>query len=134
MNSEKELVEVCRRWDEAMVTNDADEIGKFMTDDWVIVGTEGGITSRQEFLGWISSGTVSHNRMDADEMVVRIYGGAGIVTCRGTSAGHYNGQPFSLYEWSTSVFIRREETWRCVHTMLTPARKENSGSHSPEAA
>ena len=100
METEKqELLEFSKRWDEAMVSNDADEIAKFMSEDWKIVGSDG-ITSKSSFLQFISSG---------------------IFVSRGTSAGTYNGENFSFYEWSTSIFIKAEGTWRCVLTMLTPA-------------
>ena len=121
MESEKqELLDFSRRWDEAMIGNDADEIGAFMSDDWVIVASDG-ITSRSSFLQLISSGILTHNRMDSDEINIRMYGNTGILVSRGTSAGTYNGEKFSLYEWSTSVFIRKEEKWICVLTMITPA-------------
>jgi ketosteroid isomerase-like protein len=123
---EEELRQFGKMWDAAMVGNDADEIGRFMSEDWVIVGSEGGITSKEEFLEWIRSGDLTHSRMDSDETRIKIYGDAGVVTSRGTSAGKYKGQPFSLYEWSSSVFIRQEGIWICVHTMLTPAARESS--------
>ena len=47
-----------------------------------------------------------------------------VVTARGTNAGTYRGEPFSFYEWSTSVFIYESEKWICVLTMLTPAKAE----------
>jgi hypothetical protein len=58
------------------------------------------------------------------KMRIKVYQNTGVVTSRGTSAGEYKGQPFELYEWSTSVLIRNEEKWLCVHTMLTPAIKK----------
>lgn len=116
----QELLDFSTRWDEAMVSNNADEIGKFMADDWRIVGSDG-ITSKSSFLQFISSGILTHNRMDSDETNITIYGNTGIVVSRGTSAGVYNGNNFSFYEWSTSIFIKKEELWRCVLTMLTPA-------------
>ena len=123
MESEKqELLDFSKRWDEAMVSNDADEIGSFMSDDWKIIGSDG-ITSRASFLQLISSGVLTHNRMDSDETNISIYGSTGVLVCRGTSAGTYNEQNFSLYEWSTSVFIKSEGNWLCVLTMLTPANK-----------
>ena len=123
METEKqELLEFSKRWDEAMVKNDANEIAKFMSDDWKIIGSDG-ITSKSSFLQFISSGILTHNRMDSDEANIAIYGNTGIVVSRGTSAGVYNGNSFSLYEWSTSVFIKKEELWLCVLTMLTPASK-----------
>ena len=73
MNTEEDLILFGKHWDEAMVSNNVDEIKKFMSDDWVIVGTEGGITSKSSFLEWIKSGLVTHSRMDSDEIRVRIY-------------------------------------------------------------
>lgn len=126
MEKEKqELLEFSKRWDEAMVSNDADEIAKFMSDDWKIIGSDG-ITSKSSFLQFISSGILTHNRMDSDETNITVYGNTGIVVSRGTSAGAYNGNNFSLCEWSTSIFIKSEGTWRCVLTMLTPANDSRS--------
>jgi ketosteroid isomerase-like protein len=122
MTAEQELVQFSQQWDKAMLTNDVLAISEFMSDDWIIVGTEGGITSKETFLETIRSGSVSHSTMDADEINTRIYGNMGIVTSRGTSAGKFNGKPFSLYEWSTSVCVNERGRWRCVHTMLTPAQ------------
>ena len=123
METEKqELLDFSKQWDEAMVSNDADEIAKFMSDDWKIIGADG-ITSKSSFLELISSGILTHNRMDSDETNISIYGNTGILVSRGTSAGTYNGDNFSLYEWSTSIFIKTGGTWRCVLTMLTPATK-----------
>ena len=121
MEKEKqELIDFTTRWDEAMLSNDADEIAKFMSDDWVIIGSNG-TTSKSSFLQEIISGSLTHNRMDSDELITRVYGETGIVISRGTSAGKYNGSDFSLYEWSTSVCLKKEGTWLCVATMLTPA-------------
>jgi len=123
MQKEKqELLTVTRLWDEAMVKNDPAEIGGFMADEWVIISSDG-ITSKSAFLKWISLGKVNHNRMDADELIINIYGDTGIVVGRGTSAGTFEGQNFSLYEWSTSIFIKTNGVWLCVLTMLTPANR-----------
>jgi len=120
METEKQgLLKFSNSWDEAMVGNDANEIAKFMSDDWIIVGSNG-ITSKSSFLQFISSGALTHNRMDSDETSIRIYGNTGILVSRGTSAATYNGESFSLYEWSTSVFMKTEGKWRCILTMLTP--------------
>ncbi len=89
MTIEEELLQFGSAWDKAMVSNNADEIGKFMSDDWIIVGTEGGITTKSDFLLIIESGHLTHNRMDSDETHVKVYGKAAIVTSRGTSAGKY---------------------------------------------
>jgi ketosteroid isomerase-like protein len=121
MDAEQELTFFEQQWDKSFISNDIEEIGKFMSEDWVIVGFDG-IKSKSQFLESIKSGSVTHNRMDSDEMRIRIYGDTGVVVSRGTSSGTYNGQPFELYEWSTSVFMRKEGKWQCVSTMVAPAK------------
>lgn len=114
-------------WDQAMVRNDPEEISKFMSDDWVIVGTEGGITPKSTFLALITSGDLTHDIMSSEDIRVKIYGQMGVLTSRGTSSGTssgtYKDQPFSFYEWSISVFIRERGNWKCVLTMLTLSLK-----------
>ncbi|MEJ5960892.1 nuclear transport factor 2 family protein [Pedobacter immunditicola] len=122
MDEEQELILLAKSWDEAMISNNVEEIAQYMTHDWVIVGSNG-ITTRAMFLESIRSGSVMHNKMDSDQMTIKIYGDTSIVISRGSSAGTYNGRSFDLYEWSTSVFLRKEGTWRCVSTMVTPALK-----------
>lgn len=117
------LMQFCSEWDRAMTRNNAEEIGRYMSDYWGIVGTSGGITPASIFLGHIASGDLVHTRMDSDEMRIRVYGNSGVVTSRGTSAGHFKGEAFSFYEWSSNFFIRQGENWRCVLTMLTPAQQ-----------
>lgn len=114
---------VCRQWDQAIEGNDATEIEKFMSDNWVIVGTEGGITPKSHFLDFIKSGDLYHNRMDFEDIKVDVYDNTAIVISKGTSSGTYKSEPFSYYEWSTSVFMKKEEQWLCVLTMLTPAQQ-----------
>lgn len=122
MKTKEDLILFCKQWDEAMVTNNVEAIGEFMAEDWIIIGADG-ITSKISFLKLIESGDLTHNRMDSDEMTIKMYGDTGIVISIGTSAGNYKDQAFSFYEWSTSVFIYTREKWVCVLTMLTPAKK-----------
>ena len=64
--------------------------------------------------------------MDFENKRVEVYESTVIVTSKGTSSGTYKGEPFSFYEWTASVYIKIEGKWLCVHTMLTPAHKEDN--------
>jgi ketosteroid isomerase-like protein len=118
-----ELSRICREWDQAIASNNMPEIGKFMADDWVILGTEGGMTSKADFLKLIESGHLQHNAMEFKDIRIVVYESSAVVTSKGTSSGTYKGQPFSYYEWSTNVFVNITGEWLCVYTMLTPAEK-----------
>lgn len=61
MELEEALIDTFRKWDEAIVRNNVEEINQFMSDDWVCIGTEG-ITLKSSFLDWIKSGSLVHNK------------------------------------------------------------------------
>ncbi|MFB8138525.1 nuclear transport factor 2 family protein [Streptomyces parvus] len=115
------LAAIVDDWAAAIVANDADRIGSFMADEWVIV-SESGITEREAFLGYVRSGDLTHSAMGAvTPPRVRIHGDTALVTARITNTAHYGGQRFDADEWTTDVFVRRDGHWRCVLSHITPA-------------
>ena len=121
---EAELIGLAHEWDRAMVENHAEAIGRYMADDWTIIGTDGSVGDKATFLGLVKSGALSHDVMESDDMKVRVYGDTAVVTARGVSGGKYQGQAFREVERSSCIFVRQEGRWRCVLTHLsriTPA-------------
>lgn len=129
---EQEILDFAERWAKALVSNDAGEIGSFMSDDWVIVG-ENGTTNKPDFLSWISSGDLTHETMElVGEARIKIYESTAVLTARVTNNGHYKNQPFSADEWTTDVFRQYENRWLCVLSHVTPTRKHGFGSSDSE--
>jgi ketosteroid isomerase-like protein len=118
-SAREELIVVTNEWDRAMVENDAEAIGRYMADDWTIIGPDGSIGDKPTFLGLVKSGALSHDVMESDDLSIRIYGDTAVVTARGVSGGKYQGQPFYEIERSTCVFVRQDGQWRCVLTHLS---------------
>ena len=58
-NLREELQDLSAAWESAMVSNDADAIGRFMAEDWMIV-SERGATKRDDFLTVVASGDLTH--------------------------------------------------------------------------
>lgn len=122
-NSEIQILEaLSAAWERAMISNDAEVIGRFMTDDWVIV-SERGVTKKEDFLAVVVSGDLTHETFKGEIISVRQYGDAAVLTGRVWNNGHYKGQPFSSDEWTTDVFIKRDGTWLCVHSHITTAKE-----------
>lgn len=113
------LVALAHAWDRAMVLNDAHEIGRYMADDWLIVGSDGSITDKAAFLAQVASGDLVHDVMESQDIEVRLYGDAALVLARGISGGRFQGRAFREHERSSSVFVRQGTTWRCVFTHLS---------------
>jgi ketosteroid isomerase-like protein len=116
---EAELTGLAHEWDQAMVENDAEAIGRYMADDWTIVGSDGSMSDKASFLGLVKSGTLSHDVMVSEDLKVRVYGDTAVVTSRGVSGGKYQGQAFREVEQSSNVFVRQEGRCRCVLTHLS---------------
>jgi ketosteroid isomerase-like protein len=116
---EADLLEVERRFTDAVLRGDVEALKHLTAEDWVIVGADGKVMTRAAFLGVIESGALLHTTMTFDEPRVRAYADTGIVTTRSTTAGTYEGQSFSAKERSTDVFVRDGAQWKCVLTHLT---------------
>ena len=105
-------------WNQAVVANDPDAIAAFAEPDWVFVG-ENGIFPGEQFLKAVATGQVNHDFMTSEVHDVRVYGDVAIVIARVRNRGEFEGNPFTLDEWSTDVFVRRGDRWRCSVTHLT---------------
>ena len=118
-NAAEELLTVEKEWNRVMVQNVAEAIGRYMADDWAIIGPDGSVSDKPTFLGLVKSGALTHDVMESDDFTVRIYGDTAVVTARGLSGGTYRGQAFRVVERVSDVFVRQDGQWRCVLTHLS---------------
>jgi ketosteroid isomerase-like protein len=119
VTTEEALTALAHAWDQAMVRNDPQEIGRYMAADWIIVGSDGRTSDRATFLGLIASGELTHDVMESKDIEVRIYGDAAVVLATGTSGGLFRGHAFRESERSSNVFIKEGGQWQCVLTHLS---------------
>jgi ketosteroid isomerase-like protein len=116
-----ELTAIGAEWAKAMVANDADRIGSFMADEWVIV-SERGISTKDEFLSFVHSGQLTHSMFEMKgDARIREYGDVALLTARVINTAHFAGQQFDADEWTTDVFVKRDGRWTCVLSHITPA-------------
>ncbi|MEQ1922955.1 MAG: nuclear transport factor 2 family protein [Pyrinomonadaceae bacterium] len=118
--AEKEILDISEAWSQAIVANDADAIGSFMAEDWMMV-SERGVSSKEHFLSFVRSGQLTHDSMDLAELVsVSIYGDTAVLAARVTNTAHFGGETFEANEWTSDVFIKTADGWKCVITHITP--------------
>jgi len=116
---QEELLRLEKELAQAVVKNDADAVGRFLSDDWIIVDPDGGIVDKPRFLGVIRSGALSHEMMKSDDVRVRTYENTAVVTALTTTKGRFMGQDFTSCERATDIFVKQDDRWRCVFTQLT---------------
>ncbi len=122
----RQILALARAWADAIVADDAAAIGRYLTDDWVLVDQDG-IGSRGRFLALVASGDLTHEAMDTVEGTerVRVHGDTAILTARVTNTARYRGEVFHADEWTTDVYVRTGDGWRCAHTHITPAADDH---------
>jgi ketosteroid isomerase-like protein len=123
-NVEQELLKWEKDFERAVVSNDADAIGKFLPDDWVIIDPDGGFIDRTRFLSVIKSGQLSHELMESEDVKVRNYGDSAVLTALTRTKAKFMGQEFTTQERATDVFVKRDGRWQCVFSQLTTFKKK----------
>jgi ketosteroid isomerase-like protein len=121
---EDEVMRLEKELTQAIVKNDAEAVGRFLADDWIIIDPDGGTIDKARFLAVIQSGALTHETMESDDTRVRVYGNAATVTALTTTKGKFNGQPFTTQERATDVFVKENGHWLCVLSQLTRFTKK----------
>jgi len=122
--TQDEILEVEREFGEAMIRNDADAVGRFLSDDWIIIDPDGGVIDKSRFLAVIKSGALKHEAMDSEDIRVRTYPNAATVTAVTHTWTKYLGKEFTTHERATDVFVKKNGQWQCVFTHLTTLTKK----------
>jgi ketosteroid isomerase-like protein len=130
--AEQEVLIVAQDWADAMVANDADRIASYMAEEWAIV-SERGVSEREQLLGFIRSGELTHSRFEmVGEPRVKVYGESAVLTCRAVNTAHFGGETFEADEWTTDVFVKRGERWLCVLSHITTASPDQDMEENVE--
>ncbi|MBZ5631342.1 MAG: nuclear transport factor 2 family protein [Acidobacteriia bacterium] len=116
---QEEVLRIEREFSQAIVKNDAEAVGRFLADDWIVIDPDGGIVDRARFLGVMKSGALTHEMMESEDTRVRVYGNTAIVTALTKTKGKFNGQVFTTQERATDVFVKQDGRWQCALSHLT---------------
>ena len=117
------LLDLERRFNEAMVSNDVKRIAECITDDWVLVTPEAGPVPRARILDVVGSGRLTHSSMAKVATHAAVVGDMAWVTGRGQNTGTFSGAPIQADEYITDIYRRVGDTWLCMLTHLTPVKQ-----------
>ncbi len=107
-------------FNQALTTNNTEEISKYISRDWVLLEPQFGIITKERFLHVIEQGDLSHTAMNKKVLRIRLYKEIAIVIARGMNNGFYKGEPFNSEQWVTNVYKKENENWICIMTQEAP--------------
>ena len=109
--AQKEILELEKKFGEAMIQNDTDAIGRLLSNDWIIIDPDGSVIDRSRFLAVIKSGALKHEAMDSEDIRVRTYGNTATVTAVTHTRTKYLEKEFTTHERATDVFAKQNGRW-----------------------
>ena len=113
---EQELLKLEQDWANANVKADVAFLDRILAEDCVFTDAEGVVWTKAQSLAHLKPGGHVITSMVSDDMKVRIYGDAAVVTGRNTTKETLNGKDTSGQERWTDTWIKKAGRWQCVAT------------------
>ncbi len=117
--TEQEVLKLMQDWMQAEVKADMAFLDRFIAEDWVSTDPVGNVWTKSQFLAGLKSGEGAVLSFKLDNMKVRVYGDAAVVTGRMTVKQTFKGQDISGQYQCTDMLISRAGRWQCVATHLS---------------
>ena len=116
----KELREVIEEWAAAERRGDAASLESALAEDFIGIGPRGFMLTKDQWLERHESGKLRYQSLGLDEVKVRLYGDAAVVTGRQSAEGKY--EDFDLRDQfrATLVFVKQRERWMLAGLHLSP--------------
>jgi hypothetical protein len=106
----------------ALVTADTERAAQLHTDDFQLINPLGGVLSKEQYLGGISSGQIHYLYWEPESIAVRLYADSAVIRYRSELEIVVQDRhiPRKRY-WHTDVYERRGGQWQVVWSHATTA-------------
>jgi ketosteroid isomerase-like protein len=128
--AENQVLQVERDWGQAYITHDLAALETILSDDWTYTPADGSFRRRAQVLDDFRMDTMKYNSITHNDVLVRVYGDAAVVTGEEVVKGTDGAREITTRTRFTDVFIRRDDRWVVVATHET-AIPEATGTPNP---
>ncbi|MFZ0892825.1 MAG: nuclear transport factor 2 family protein [Thermoplasmata archaeon] len=108
----QQIAELDKRYQAAVERNDAEEMDRILTDDFVLVTGSGKSYTKADLLEEARSGRFQYEHQVDSDQTVRVWGDTAAITAKLWAKGLENGRPFEYHVWFTDTYIRTPTGWR----------------------
>jgi len=120
-SDEQELVKLENDWLQAFFKNDGAFADRFLAEDYIGTDEHGNVKTKAQEIAEIKAGAHLSTSGVLDNIRVRVYGDAAVVTGRRIMKGLFQGKEYrSPYLW-TDTFIKSDGSWQCVASHVSKA-------------
>jgi len=120
---ERELMQLVKDLNAAIVKADVAFLERVLAQDYDHFRPHGNVENRAQYLEDRKSGRVDFDSLVADEIKVRVYGDAAVVSYRSTAKGKDPDGAIDEQRRWTRVFVKKNGQWQLVHSQGTTIQK-----------
>jgi uncharacterized protein (TIGR02246 family) len=106
----------------AVVKADTSVMERLLADDYTATNLNGLTRNKAQIIADMKSGAAKTESLTLENVKVRAYGDAAVVTADRTQKGSLRGQDTSGNMREIRVFVKRNGRWQVVATQMTPIR------------
>jgi ketosteroid isomerase-like protein len=114
LNEEPELVRLNNLYDSALVNNDTSVLKRLYADDFIYTNPEGKVLTKEQQITSIAVSEMNWEAGKSEDVKVKIFDGAAVMTGSFLAKGNYRGNPVTINERYTAVWIKKGDTWQMV--------------------
>jgi hypothetical protein len=104
----------------AELRGDVAFLDQLVTEDFGAIGPLGFTLTREQWLDRYRSGDFRYRSLVWDQVTVRVYGDAAVVTGRETQEADYKGQDSSGQFRTTQVYVKQGGMWHLAAIQFSP--------------
>jgi ketosteroid isomerase-like protein len=114
-NTEQLILQLEHEGREATLKNDIEANDRLLADNWVNINPDGSVTTKAKLIQLLKDSSFKIISIDNDEVVVRVYGDAAVVTGRSTSKrAAQGGEVITRQVRFSRVYAKSKGRWQVV--------------------
>ena len=133
MNEENHLLRLDSEWNESYPGRDVAALDYIIADDWVCIDGAGLVITKRQLLERVKSSVPFLDPYRFDEITLRMFKDAAIITGRLSGTKRGDDGTFYLEQRYTRVYVKRRERWQSEATQVTVVREEQVSRNDDDA-
>jgi hypothetical protein len=117
--TEQLLVQMTDEWAKALVRGDGESLGLIMADDFYFAYPFEG-DGKEQFIDDVTSGEVTVEHLTRENVNVRVWGDAAVLTGKDSARWFYKGHDYSGHYKVMHVYSLRNAKWQLVSVQACP--------------
>jgi len=123
MNEADRIMDLDGEWNEAYSRLDGAALDRIIANDWVCIDGAGLVITKSELLTRVASSASFLDPYKFDEIALRVFGEAAIVTGRLSGQMRDSDGTHDVNQRYMRVYVKRNERWQAVATQVTKIKE-----------